>query len=442
LLMRVLACLSASSLLLSGTEAVEVEALRSQTDPPAGKFVQLPTATTGIDLSYPIDLASPQKHLYVSGFACGGVAAGDLDGDGLPDLFFAGTSGTNRFFLNRGGFQFEDRTARAGLAGSGGWSSTPAMIDIDNDGDLDVYVTKYDSPNELFVNDGKARFTEAAGEFGLDLTDASLAPAFCDYDRDGDLDLYLLTNRIYSPTGFPDPEPQTLSDEQQKQFRFETTAAGKRVLNIVPRPDRLMRNSGGKFTDVSRAAGITDDPRHGLGATWWDFDRDGFPDLYVSNDYDDPDSLYHNNRDGTFTDVTSTRLPHTAWFSMGADSADINNDGWPDLLAADMSGTTHFKDKTTMGAMGSRLWVTMTEPRQYMRNALYIGTGTGRMMEGAYLTGLADSDWTWSVKFADFDGDGREDLFLSNGMTRNFNNSDTPFSKQLFIGKSEWAPYE
>ncbi len=309
--------------------AVETEPLRGPSAQPEGKFVQLPATTSGIDLSYPIDLASPQKHLYVSGFACGGVAAGDLDGDQLPDLFFAGTSAKNRLFLNLGGFRFEDRTDAAGLAGRGGWSSAPAMIDIDNDGDLDLYVTNYDSPNELFINDGNAQFTEAASAFGLDIVDASLAPAFCDYDRDGDLDLYLLTNRVYSPTGFPDPEPVMLSEEQEKYFRFETTPSGKRVLNIVPRRDRLLRNSGGKFVDVSGESGITDDPRHGLGATWWDFDRDGFPDLYVSNDYDDPDILYHNNGDGTFTDVTSARLPHTAWFSMGADSADINNDGLP-----------------------------------------------------------------------------------------------------------------
>ena len=409
---------------------------------PSGSFTKLDKATTGVDFTYRIDPKSPQKHLFVSGFACGGVAAADLDGDTLPDLIFAGTSEENQLYLNLGGFRFENRTDRAGIAGRGGWSSTPVTIDIDNDGDLDVYITRYDAPNQLFINDGKATFVESAAEFGLDLVDASLAPAFCDYDRDGDLDLYLLTNRLYSPTGFPEPEPASLSAEQKKYFRFEETPSGEQVLNITPRRDRLLRNSGGKFVDVSRVAGITDDPRHGLAATWWDFDSDGFPDLYVSNDYDDPDCLYHNNRDGTFTDVTSERLPHTAWFSMGADSADINNDGWPDLLAADMSGTTHFKDKTTMGAMGSRLWVTMIEPRQYMRNALYIGTGTGRLMEAAYLAGLADSDWTWAVKFADFDGDGRDDLFLSNGMTRNFNNSDTPFSRELFIGKSEWEPYE
>jgi len=405
------------------------------------RFSTIPAAHSGLDVSYPIDLSSPHKHLYVSGIACGGVAAGDLDGDRKPDLFFAGAGGKCRLFLNRGEFRFEEKNS-AVTAGEDRWNSAVALVDIDNDGDLDAYLSNYDSPNQLFLNDGKANFAESASAFGLDLTDASLAAAYCDYDRDGDLDVYLLNNRFYSATGFPNPEPKTLTAEQQKYFRFEKTNSGEQVLNIVPRRDRLLRNDGGKFVDVSDTAGISKLPSHGLAATWWDYDKDGAPDLYVSNDFDDPDALYHNNGDGTFTDVTSAVLPRTAWFSMGADSADINNDGWPDFFAADMSGTTHFKDKTTMGAMGARIWVTMAEPRQYMRNALYIGTGSGRMMEAAYLAGLADSDWTWAVKFADFDGDGRDDLFLSNGMTRNFNNSDTPFSKKMFVGKSEWNPYE
>ena len=405
-------------------------------------FTQLPSERTGIELAYPIDIDSPEKHLYVSGFACGGVAAGDLDGDRRPDLVFAGTQGKNRLFLNRGEFRFEDATDNAGVGGGEAWASCPTLVDIDNDGDLDIYVTNYDAPNHLFINDGKARFTESAKAFGLDLVDASLAPAFCDYDLDGDLDLYLLTNRFYSPTGLPETEPETLTDELAKYFQIIEPQPGKHMLNLLPRADRLLRNNAGKFVDVTEAAGISRVPRHGLAATWWDYDLDGHPDLYVSNDFDDTDSLYHNKGDGTFEDVTSAVLPHTAWFSMGADSSDINGDGWPDLLAADMSGTTHYKDKTTMGAMGSRIWVTLQDPRQYMRNALYIGTGTGRMMEAAYLAGLADSDWTWAVKFADFDGDGRDDLFLSNGMTRNFNHSDMPFSKEMFRGKSEWDPYE
>ena len=428
--------------LSSPNEAVQPSALEVPKVTKTGNFTLIPASKSGVNLTYPIDLESPHSHLYVSGFACGGVAAGDLDGDGRPDLVFAGAGQKNCLFLNRGEFRFVEQAEVAGIAGDGNWSSSVTLVDIENDGDLDVYVTRYDALNRLYLNDGKARFTEAAGKFGLDLVDASLASAFCDYDCDGDLDLYLLNNRYYAPKGFPSPEPETLSAEQKKYFQLVPGPGGRKTLNIVPRRDRLLRNDAGKFTEVSVAAGITDDPRHGLAATWWDYNKDGWPDLYVSNDFDDPDSLYHNNGDGTFTDVTSAVLPHTAWFSMGADSADINNDGWPDFLAADMSGTTHYKDKTTMGAMGARLWVTQAEPRQYMRNALYLGTGTSRMMEAAYLAGVADSDWTWAVKFSDFDGDGRDDLFLTNGMTRNFNNSDLPFTKKLFTGKSEWDPYE
>ena len=154
-----------------------------------------------------------------------------------------------------------------------------------------------------------------------------MAPEFCDYDRDGDLDLYLLTNRYYSPTGFPSTEPEELSAKQRKYFQFITPPLGERTLNIVPRSDRLLRNDKGKFIDVSKESGITRNPHHGLAATWWDYDKDGWPDLYVSNDFDDPDALYHNEKDGTFVDVTAQILPHTAWFSMGADSTDIDGDG-------------------------------------------------------------------------------------------------------------------
>lgn len=416
-----------------------VHSAPSETTP---KFVKLPGRTSGISLDYPINEGCSEKHLYVSGFACGGVAAGDLNGDSRPDLVFAGTEGSNKIFLNLGDFRFADATKSSGVDERNTWASTPTLIDIDSDGDLDIYFTNYDEPNQLFINNGKAKFKNEAAAYGLDLHDASLAAAFCDYDRDGDLDLYLLTNRYYAPNGLPHPEPTTLTPELRKYFQFVEVQPGKKVLNLVPRTDRLLRNDNGTFVDVSKAAGISADPRHGLAATWWDYNKDGHPDLYVSNDFDDPDSLYHNKGDGTFRDVTSQVLPHTAWFSMGADSTDIDGDGWPDFLAADMSGTNHFKDKTTMGAMGSRIWVTLQDPRQYMRNALYIGTGQGRMMEAAYLAGVADSDWTWAVKFADFDGDARDDLFLSNGMTRNFNNSDISFSKEMFRGKSEWDPYE
>ena len=188
--------------------------------------------------------------------------------------------------------------------------------------------------------------------------------------------------------------------------------------------DHLFRNDGNVFTDVSIASGIGGS-YFGLSATWWDYNDDTYPDLYVANDFYGPDHLYRNNCDGTFTDVAAEALPHTPWFSMGSDAADINNDGRADLIASDMSGTNHYRRKIAMGEMSENAWfLAVANPPQYMRNALYLNTGTDRFMEAAYLTRLAQSDWTWSTKLADLDCDGRVDLFISNGMTRDWFNSD------------------
>ena len=180
--------------------------------------------------------------------------------------------------------------------------------------------------------------------------------------------------------------------------------------------DVLYRNDGqGRFEDVSSESGISG-LHPGLSATWWDFDRDGWPDLYVCNDFWDPDHLYHNQGDGTFLDVAQDALPHTPWFAMGADFADVDLDGHMDLLAADMSATTHYRSKVMMGDMNASRWfLESAQPRQYMRNALYLGTGVSRFREGAFLAGLASTDWTWSVLFGDLDADGRPDLYATNG---------------------------
>lgn len=410
---------------------------------------------TGLDVSYPIDTGHAMKRLYVSGFASGGVAVGDIDGDGQPDIFFVGTSEPNRLFRQTGSFRFEEITDIAGINVDVAWGSAAAMIDIDGDADLDIYLTRYDAANQLFINDGKGVFSEQAARFGLDIIDASLAPAFADYDRDGDLDLFLLTNRFYRDGGFPvtpfatetPGDTPRLLPQYARFFQLESRGPQSVGLNVVPRRDRLLRNdstpAGGiTFTDVSRQAGITE-VGHGLSATWWDYNDDGFPDLYVANDYDDPDHLYHNHGDGRFSDVIDKVLPHTPWFSMGADVADVDGDGRLDLMVADMSGTNHFRAKTTMGAMNNRRILSVAgPPPQVMRNALYLNSGMERFREGAYLAGIADSDWSWAVKFGDIDCDGLVDLMITNGMTRNFNNSDIRFSKKLLRGRSEWDLYE
>ncbi len=414
-------------------------------------FARLDVSQTGVDFVVPIDNSHPQKRLYVGGFVCGGVAIADLDGDGLSDLYLVSGPGQNRLYRNAGDFRFEDVTDRAGVSGGDVWGVGAATADIDNDGDLDIYVCNYDAPNQLFINNGNAIFREEASRFGLDIADSSLMPAFCDYDLDGDLDCYLLTNQYLREGGLPQDlkliataGQLQLPADYQKYYAIQTTGRNRGELQFIGRPDRLLQNDDrGRFVDVSAQAGISREPGHGLSATWWDYNGDGRCDLYVANDFNDPDHLYRNNGDGTFTDVVEQAVPHTTWFSMGADAGDINNDGLFDFLVADMSSTTHFGEKTTMGAMGKHRWfLEHARPPQYMRNALYLNTNTDRFMEVAYLTHLDSSNWTWTVKLADLDNDGRLDAFFTNGMTRNLNDSDLPFTLGDQVGRNRWELYE
>ena len=417
----------------------------------ASLFQRLSPDETGVTFQNRIDVSHPLKRLYHSGFVCGGVAIGDVTGDGLPDLFFASGPGKNRLYRQEGGsFKFGDITRNAGVEGEDAWATGAALADVDNDGDLDLYVCNYDSPNALYLNDGSGKFREAAEEFGLAQVDACLVPSFCDYDRDGDLDVFLLTNRYYRKGGRPVEPPfeevaggrPRVKPEFRKYYGLKENGPGSYGMDEVGRPDLLLRNDGGKFTDVSNESGIRVDG-HGLSATWWDYDHDGLMDLYVCNDFADPDNLFRNNGDGTFTDTITSVVNYTPWFSMGADAGDINNDGQLDFVALDMAATTHYKSKMAMGEMGAmRYVIEKAMPRQVMRNCLYVSVGMGRYIECASLSGISSSDWSWAAKLADFDNDGKVDLFISNGMARDFNNSDITFTPADQIGKSEWDHYE
>ncbi len=419
------------------------------------RFTSLPAGETGVDFVNSIKPEHPLRYLYATEKVCGGVAVGDLNGDGLPDLFFTSGPEDNRLYLQSGPLKFEDYTEKAGVDGEGRWSAGAAMVDIDGDGDLDIYVANYGAPNQLFVNRGDATFEEKAKDFGLAYLSASHMPTFSDYDRDGDLDLYLLTNRFHSPNGKPLSEDVLRFKVENgkgsisytdpslgnyfRPYQSGTAADGRPIFKIqkVGQPDVLFRNDGGKFTNVSREAGIYG-VGFGLSATWWDYNQDGWPDLWVGNDFDDPDRVYRNNHDGTFTDVVKTITPHTSWFSMGADFADLNGDAKPDFLIADMSGTNHFKQKTNMGTMGAKAeFLRTADPQQYMRNALFLGTGKERFMEGAQMAKLANSDWTWTVKLSDLDCDGKPDVFMTNGMSKNFNESDNA-AVIAKAGETEW----
>ncbi len=381
--------------------------------------------------------------------AGGGVAMGDVNGDGRTDVVLTRPFGGARLFLNGGGWKFADATAASGLgADSGHWGAGCSLADVDNDGDLDLFICGRNGPNRLWLNDGRGTFRDVAKEAGVDGGQGNIVVAWADYDGDGDLDAYLVTGRPADAEGLGTGDAAKVAELSRHAVRdektgrltfprdmledwdFVTQADGKPFLIKAGKRDRLWRNDGVKdgvprFTDVTEAAGVWDNGR-GNAAVWWDFDTDGRPDLYVANDFFGPDRLWRNNGDGTFTDVAPQFLRHTPWFSMGCDSADLNNDGLPDLMASDMAGSNHFKDKMGMGDMDKQGWfLELPVPRQYMRNAVFINAGPGLpFLECAHQLRVAGTDWTWAVKLADFDCDGWVDLFVTNGMTGDFLNSD------------------
>ncbi len=408
--------------------------------PPAGgamKFTLLDPAQTGVVFE---NWLRPQN-VYPYMYNGAGLAVGDYDGNGLPDIYLVSQDGPNKLFAQRAPWRFEDVTAAAGVAGGDAWGSGASFADVDADGDLDLYVCNSEAPNLLYLNLGDGTFRDVAREWGVDISAASTACAFADYDRDGDLDLYLLTNRVLGPTLPPEirneilfpsrfmktleqlapelPPLQPVDGEWQipPELADHLIALQGRLF-FGGQADHLLRNDGGRFTDVTAQAGISD---HGMGlsATWWDYDDDGWLDLYIANDLESPDMLYHNRADGTFAHVTEEVLPKTAYFGMGSDAGDIDNDGRADLIVADMAMTTHKKAKWLMGGMSDRGWfLEHGRPQQGMRNMLFWNRGVGRMQEIAYLAGVAKTDWTWAVRFGDLDNDGWQDLFVTNGIAR------------------------
>ena len=413
------------------------------------RFSELSPEASGVDFTNAWKAPRDFERALSLSFGAGGVAIGDYDGDGLPDLYLTRPFDGGRLYRNLGGFKFEDVTKDCGLGGEEFWQASPSLADIDGDGDLDLYVCAFNAANRLYLNEGGI-FRECAKEAGLNFKGFSVNMAFADYDLDGDLDGYLLTNRPFSPEDSLSVTDRATANRVYRQLRkdaegnFVMPEHLREIFDLKWNPegqmqmfiksgqyDHLYRNDGPSeeggvpyFTDVTSAAGLRDNGM-GLSATWFDFDADGFPDLYVANDYYGADHLYRNSGDGTFVEVTKEALPHTPWYSMGSNFADLNNDGLLDFMGSDMMGTSHFRQKIGMGDMSRNAWfLDHAMPRQYMRNAVYVNTGLGRFMEAAQMTGLAKSDWTWALKFGDLDNDGHVDLFIGNGMTGDFFNSD------------------
>lgn len=378
-------------------------------------FTRLDAASTGVSVQNLYDdptMWGVRYREFMGGGMGSGIAVGDFDRDGKIDLYICTKTEPGRLYKNDGGWRFSDVTEKAGLAESGsllGWfkdavSSDKAPVwrqgavfaDVNNDGWLDLYVCRNNAANFLYINQGDGTFKDEADKRGLALVDGSVVGAFADFDRDGWLDVFVLTNQVNGT----DPEG---------------------------RPDHLFRNQGdGYFTDVTARAGIAGSS-FGHAAAWLDYDEDGWPDLYIANDFAGPDYFYRNHGDGTFANVVNAVAPHTSYSSMGVDAADVDNDGHIDLLIADMATTTREKDRRGLAA--SRDDVLMMGTRegtapQYMRNALLLNTGQGLFREAACWAGIAATDWTWSVRFEDFDHDGWMDLHVTNGMVREANNSD------------------
>ena len=398
------------------------------------KFVALTAEETNLDF---VHKWTPPEHDYdfrtlLNG---GAVCLGDYDGDGLADVYLTRPAEGNRLYRNLGNWKFEDVTEQAGLVDDS-WGMGATFVDIDNDGDLDIYACAFQSPNRLFINQGDGTFDEQAKDYGLDYNGASIMMSMADYDNDGWLDGYLLTNRR---------QPKSHKGLEKRVFEgYHVTRQGayfeeelREFMGVISTPDGVHRpimtgqldlmfhNTGeGKFEDVSKRCGITGYDI-GLAATWWDYNRDGLADLYVANDFFGPDRLYRNEGGGNFADVSLETLPHTPWSSMGADVADINNDGLLDFIGSDMSARGHYRSKVTMGDMSDANWfLDWAEPRQFMRNAVFVNSGTERFLESAMLSGMSSTDWTWSVKLADLDDDGRVDAYFTNGMTRDWENAD------------------
>ncbi len=363
----------------------------------------------------------------------GGVAVGDINNDGLQDLYFTGNMVSNKLYLNKGNMKFEDITEKAGVGSDDRWVTGVTMADVNADGFLDIYVSVSGifttTKNQLFVNNGDMTFTESAEEFGIADAGNSTQGTFFDYDKDGDLDLYVAN---YPPTSF---KTQNLT---YRFFMDEITNE---------KSDHLYKNNGdGTFTDVTEVAGLSTFGLS-LSATIGDFDQDGWPDIYVSNDFATPDYFFFNNGDGTFTDKVRHTTQHVAFYGMGVDVADYNNDGLLDLMQVDMTPEDNRRSKANMASMNPpKFWesVNLGFHYQYMQNCLQLNNGIGNdglphFSDLSRLAGVALTDWSWSPLFADLDNDGWKDLVVSNGTRRDINNKD--YFKKIdgnsYFGKQE-----
>jgi len=401
---------------------------------PETLFSGLTSGKTGIDFrNLLVEDESLNVVHYIYFYNGAGVAIGDINGDGLQDVFFSGNMVKNRLFLNKGDFEFEDITARSGVAEKQGWCTGATIVDINGDGQPDIYICRSadDDPerrkNLLFINNGDLTFTEQGEKYGLADSGYSTQASFFDYDKDGDLDCFVLNHSIskYSTGVAENPE--------------------MRNIRVPAYASRLYRNDNGHFNNVSDQAGILSNVlSFGLGIALSDFNNDGWTDIYISNDFKESDYFYLNNRNGTFTESFANCMDMSSLNSMGSDAADYNNDGLTDLITLDMLAEDNHLQKTHLGSNNldkTNFLISKGFQPQYMRNMLQKNNGDGTFSEIGQLAGISNTDWSWAALFCDFDGDSNKDLFISNGFVKDFSDLDfMNFSADKVIKSKKGEP--
>ncbi|MDN3657312.1 VCBS repeat-containing protein [Ferruginibacter paludis] len=380
-------------------------------------FTRLDEKTTGINFRNtlfedgPLNVAN-----YIYFYNGGGVAIGDINNDGLQDILFTGNMVRNRLFLNKGNFKFEDITQQSGVDKMQGWCTGATMADVNGDGKLDIYICRSADINPdlrknlLFINNGDLSFTEKAAEFGLADNGYSTQASFFDYDKDGDLDCFIINHSVQKYTAGVQDNPE-LRKEKNPDYA-----------------SKLYRNDNNHFTNVSDSAGITSNVlTFGLGVAISDFNNDGWPDIAVSNDFNEPDYLFMNNRNGTFSEQLTKAMDDISLYSMGSDAADYNNDGLTDLVTLDMLPEDNKTIKMHAGAENfDKFQYLFTQGfyYQYSRNMLQKNNGDGTFSEVGQLAGVSNTDWSWSALFGDYDNDGYKDLFVTNGYVKDYTEMD------------------
>jgi hypothetical protein len=378
-------------------------------------FEQVPPKKSGITFKNIITENEQHNALtYENLYNGGGVATGDINNDGLDDIFFISNQGYNKLYLNMGDFKFRDITESAGVAGREGWKSGVTMADINGDGLLDIYVcySGKDDPekrrNQLFINKGNLKFEEKAKAYGIDDPTYSTLGAFFDFDLDGDLDLFLLATNVKVIRGMDFEQARTMNDPY----------AG----------DKLYRNDGDHFVDVTAGSGIISNSLgYGLGVAISDINKDGLPDIYVTNDYIEPDYLYINNGNGKFTSKLEESVQHISFSAMGCEINDFNNDTWPDIFTADMLPEDNLRQKLLYVPENYMEYAIMVVGGFYhstQRNMLQLNNGNGTFSEIGQIAGISNTDWSWAPLFADFDNDGWKDFTITNGYFKDYTNRD------------------